>query len=177
MNDDNDLSSTIVAKSDQLNADDLIEPINITITRVDKVSSKDQPVLIHTEGRQPYKPSLTMRRMLIACWGKYKDKWVGETITVYCDPEVMWAGKAQGGIRVSHATGITEPVSKWLAVSRGRKAVFTILPLILEKQITEMQITETDQQWINAVKLDSQALEQIEDPDYRAFIQQQVSGA
>jgi hypothetical protein len=130
MNDDNDLSSTIVAKSDQLNADDLIEPITITITRVDKVNAKDQPVLIHSEGRQPFKPCLTMRRMLIACWGKYKDAWVGQSITVYCDPEVLWAGKAQGGIRVSHATGITEPVSKWLAVTRGRKAVFTILPLV-----------------------------------------------
>lgn len=172
MNDDNDLSSTIVAKSDQLNADDLIEPINITITRVDKVSSKEQPVLIHTEGRQPYKPSLTMRRMLIACWGKYKDKWVGETITVYCDPEVMWAGKAQGGIRVSHATGITEPVSKCLAVTRGRKAVFTILPLILERQITE-----TDQQWIDVVKADAGALNEIENPEYKSFIQQQVNGA
>lgn len=172
MNDDNDLSSTIVAKSDQLNADDLIEPITITITRVDKVSAKDQPVLIHSEGRQPFKPCLTMRRMLIACWGKYKDDWVGQSITVYCDPEVLWAGKAQGGIRVSHATGITEPVSKWLAVTRGRKAVFTILPLILERQITE-----TDQQWIDAVKSDAKAIDQIEDSEYKAFIQQQVSGA
>jgi len=32
MNDDNDLSSTVIAKSDQLNADELIEPITITVT-------------------------------------------------------------------------------------------------------------------------------------------------
>lgn len=173
MNDDNDLSSTVVAKSDQLNADDLIEPINITITRVDKVSAKDQPVLIHTEGRQPYKPSLTMRRMLIACWGKYKDKWVGETITVYCDPEVMWAGKAQGGIRVSHATGIDEPVSKWLTVTRGRKAVFTILPLVLD---APRELTDNDKEWIALIKENPEAISQIENEEHRAFIQKHIAG-
>jgi len=130
MEDDNDLSSTVIAKSDQLNADDLIEPITIMVTRVDKVKSKDQPVLIHSAGRQPFKPCLTMRRMLISAWGKYKDEWVGRSMVVYCDPEVMWAGKAHGGIRVSHVSHITEPVSKMLQVTRGRKSMFTLLPLI-----------------------------------------------
>lgn len=130
MEDDNDLSSTVIAKSDQLNADDLIEPITITVTRVDKTSSKDQPVLIHSAGRQPFKPCLTMRRMLISAWGKYKDEWVGRSMVVFCDPEVMWAGKEHGGIRVSHVSHINEPVSKMLAVTRGRKKLFTLLPLI-----------------------------------------------
>ena len=106
MENDNDLSSTTVAKSDQLNADELIDPITITITRVEKVSAKDQPVHIHADGIQPYKPCLTMRRMLIATWGKYKDVWVGRSLVLYCDPEVMWAGKEQGGVRVSHASHI-----------------------------------------------------------------------
>ena len=132
MNDDNDLSSTIVAKSDQMNADELLEPITITITRVDKVTAKDQPIHIHSEGRQPFKPCLTMRRMLIAAWGKYKDQWVGKSMMVYCDPEVMWAGKAQGGIRISHVSGIDKPISLMLAVTRGRKAMFTLLPLVME---------------------------------------------
>ncbi len=132
MEDDNDLSSTVIAKSDQLNADDLVEQITITVTRVDKVSSKDQPVLIHSEGRQPFKPCLTMRRMLISAWGKYKDEWVGRSMVVFCDPEVMWAGKEHGGIRVSHVSHISEPVSKMLAVTRGRKKLFTLLPLVVE---------------------------------------------
>ncbi len=133
MENDNDLSSTTVAKSDQLNADELIEPITITVTRVDKVSSKDQPVHIHAVGIQPYKPCLTMRRMLIAAWGKYKDEWIGRSLVLYCDPEVMWAGKEQGGVRVSHASHITEPVSRMLAVTRGRKKLFTILPLLIDE--------------------------------------------
>lgn len=170
MNDDNDLSNTVIAKSDQLNADDLIEPITITITKVDKTKSNDQPVNIHSEGRQPYKPCLTMRRMLIAAWGKYKDKWVGQSMMVYCDPEVMWAGKAQGGIRVSHVTGINEPISKMLAITRGRKAVFTLLPMEAP-EAKPVELTETDRQWIQAVKIDSEVLNQIEDPAYRSFIQ------
>jgi len=129
MEDNNDLSSTVIAKSDQLNADELIEPITITVTKVDKVSAKDQPVHIHSVGIQPYKPCLTMRRMLIAAWGKYKDEWVGRSMVLYCDPEVMWAGKEQGGVRVSHVSHISEPVSKMLAVTRGRKKLFTLLPL------------------------------------------------
>lgn len=132
MEDENDLSSTVLAKSDQLNADDLIEPITIMVTRVDKVAAKDQPVHIHSAGRQPFKPCLTMRRMLIAAWGKYKDDWVGRSMVVYCDPEVMWAGKAHGGIRVSHVSHIDGPVSKMLQVTRGRKSMFTLLPLAVE---------------------------------------------
>jgi len=132
MEDDNDLSSTVIAKSDQLNADELIDPIIITVTRVDKVSAKDQPVHIHSNGLQPYKPCLTMRRMLIAAWGKYKDEWVGRSMIVFCDPEVMWAGKEQGGIRVSHVSNIEGPVSKMLAVTRGRKKLFTLLPLEID---------------------------------------------
>jgi len=130
MEDENDLSSTVIAKSDQLNADDLIEPITIKVTRVDKLKSKDQPVHIHSAGRQPFKPCLTMRRMLISAWGKYKDEWVGRSMVVFCDPEVIWAGKEHGGIRVSHVSDINEPVSKMLAVTRGRKKLFTLLPLV-----------------------------------------------
>ncbi len=141
MENDNDLSSTIVAKSDQLNADDLMEPITITVTRVDKVSAKDQPVHIHSDGRQPFKPCLTMRRMLISAWGKYKDEWVGRSMVVYCDPEVMWAGKEQGGIRVSHVSDIAQPVSKMLAVTRGRKKLFTLLPMPAKADHSEIIAT------------------------------------
>ena len=169
MNDDNDLSSTIVAKSDQMNADELIEPITIIITRVDKVASKDQPINIHSAGNQPFKPCLTMRRMLIAAWGKYKDEWIGKSMVLYCDPEVMWAGKAQGGIRISHVSGIDQPISKMLSVTRGRKGMFTLLPLTIVPQLTE-----TDQQWIDLAKADIENLNQIEDPEYRAFIKSKL---
>lgn len=169
MENENDLSSTVVAKSDQLNADELIDPITITITRVDKVAAKDQPVHIHSDGIQPYKPCLTMRRMLIAAWGKYKDAWVGRSMVLYCDPEVMWAGKEQGGVRVSHVSDIDQPVSRMLAVTRGRKKLFTLLPLVATRQITA-----DDQKWIDAVIADPEVLNQINDPEYKAFIESKL---
>lgn len=170
MENENDLSSTVIAKSDQLNADELIDPITIIVTRVDKVSAKDQPVHIHSAGIQPFKPCLTMRRMLIAAWGKYKDQWVGRSMVLYCDPEVMWAGKEQGGVRVSHVSHIDKPVSKMLAVTRGRKKLFTLLPM----EATKPKLTQQDVDWINAVTQDNKLLETIEDPMYRKFIEQQA---
>jgi hypothetical protein len=166
MESENDLSSTVIAKSDQLNADELIDPITITVTRVDKVSAKDQPVHIHSVGIQPFKPCLTMRRMLIAAWGKYKDEWVGRSMVLYCDPEVVWAGKEQGGVRVSHASHIDKPVSKMLAVTRGRKKLFTILPIETEKPVLD----EISKEWISAVKSDPSVIDQIDDLEYKEFI-------
>lgn len=154
MEDDNDLSSTVIAKSDQMNASELIEPITITVTRVDKVKAKDQPVHVHSAGRQPFKPCLTMRRILIAAWGKYKDDWVGRSMTVFCDPEVVWAGKEEGGIRVSHVSHIDAPVSKMLPVNRGRKKLFTLLPLVaadytdLINEYTELDNKGKQEMWM-----------------------------
>ena len=65
-------------------------------------------------------------------WGKYKDEWIGRSMVLYCDDEVMWAGKAEGGLRVSHVSHIDKPISKMLAVSRGRKKLFTLLPLAVD---------------------------------------------
>src|SRR3990167_5307316 len=46
-----DMASTIIPKSDQLNSDDLITgPITITITGVDIRSGQEQPISIHYEG-------------------------------------------------------------------------------------------------------------------------------
>ena len=57
-----DMSRFVEAKSDQLNADDLIgAPRTITITRVTG-SDGDQPVSIHYQGDagKPYKPAMQL---------------------------------------------------------------------------------------------------------------------
>ncbi|WP_420003223.1 hypothetical protein [Arenibacterium sp. LLYu02] len=59
---------TIAAKSDQMNAEDLIGgPRTVFVTGVKVNTSEDQPVWIHFEGDngKPYKPCKTMRRLLI----------------------------------------------------------------------------------------------------------------
>jgi hypothetical protein len=65
------LNATIIPKSDQLNADDLISgPRTIKITAVES-GSAEQPVSIQYHGGtgRPYKPSKSMRRVLVAMWG------------------------------------------------------------------------------------------------------------
>lgn len=127
-----DLMKTIEPKSDQLNFDDFTggETKTITIARV-KVVNTDQPIELHSTeypGR-PFKPGLTMRRVLIGIWGKSAAGWEGRQLTLYGDPDVMFGKQKVGGIRISHASHIDGPKTLMLTVTRGKKAPFTVAPL------------------------------------------------
>jgi hypothetical protein len=126
-----DLSKTIEARSDQLNADDLIGgPRVLHITAV-RLIDGDQPVAINYEGDdgRPYKPCKSMRRVMVSLWGPDGSKWPGNAIEVYRDPAVKFGGAAVGGIRISKATGITKPADVLLTVKRGKRAPYRIEPL------------------------------------------------
>jgi hypothetical protein len=118
-----DVSDTIVAKSDQLNSDDLIGgPITVTITSVKRSSSGDQPVDVHISGgHQPWKPCKTMRRVLVQAWGKDANQWIGKSLTLKRDPTVKWAGEAVGGIRIHAMSHIEKPLDVSLTETRGKK--------------------------------------------------------
>ena len=71
MSDITDLRDTIVPKSDQLNADQLLGgPITIRVTDVRR-GSDDQPIIIayDNDGGRPYKPCKSMRKVLLFAWG------------------------------------------------------------------------------------------------------------
>jgi len=132
MNDVSDLSATIKPKSDQLNADDLLTgPMNVTITDI-KSGPVDQPVHIHIQGQQPYKPCKTMRRVLITAWGANGKEWIGKSMTLFCDPTVKFGGIALGGIRISHLSHINGPLNMMLTATRGRKTQVVVNPLVVE---------------------------------------------
>lgn len=127
-----DLSHTIVAKSDQLNSDDLIGgPATITITAVRVGTSREQPVSIAYEGdeNKPYKPCLTMRRLMVAAWGVDPSGWAGRRMTVFRDPVVRYGGDEVGGIRISHLSHIEKPLRIALTMTRGKKAPYVAHPL------------------------------------------------
>lgn len=130
-----DISDTLLSKSDQLNADDLSQPITIKIERVNKTST-DQPVTIHYEGenKRPFKPCKTVRRILAKAWGRDASQWAGRLMTLYCDPNVKWAGKAVGGIRVSHLSHIDGELEMNLSATRGAKQIHRIKPLAMNTQ-------------------------------------------
>jgi len=126
---DFDFGDTIAPKSDQLNADDLITgQIIVTVTDVSR-GTPDQPISIHIEGRQPYKPCLSMRRVIIAAWGKNGKSWIGERMALCADPEVTWAGAKVGGIRIKRMSGIDKPITLMLTYKRGKRSPFTVQPL------------------------------------------------
>ena len=127
----NDVTQAIQAKSDQLNADDLIGgPITVKITSVSVIAG-EQPISISYDGdnKRPWKPSKTSARCLAAIWGANANQWVGMHCTLYNDPTVTWAGAAVGGVRVSHMEGIDKPRTLQLAKTRGKKQGVTIQPL------------------------------------------------
>ena len=130
-----DLSTTIIPKSDQTNADDLIAgPRTIRVTAV-KSGDAEQPVSIHYEGDdgRPYKPCKSMRRVLVMLWGKDGTQYVGRSMTLYRDPSVRFGKEEVGGIRISHLSHIKAEAALSLTATRGKRAPYTVKPLATEK--------------------------------------------
>ena len=126
-----DITETTAPKSDQQNYEDYIGgPKTVTISEV-KRGSAEQPVEIHLvefPGR-PFKPSKTVRRIIVKAWGPETDVYAGRQMTLYGDPSVKWAGQAVGGIRVSHLSHIDKPIKLMLAESKGKRTSHTVQPL------------------------------------------------
>lgn len=127
------MAAFIEAKSDQLNADDLLDsPRTIVVTGVSaNPDSVEQPVSISYEGdnRKPFKPCKTMRRLIVAVWGADAKTYVGRAMTLYRDPDVQFGGMQVGGIRISHMSHIDREQIVPLMVTRGRKKPFKVEPL------------------------------------------------
>jgi hypothetical protein len=129
-----DMTATIEPKSDQLNADSLPPGVSrtIKITRVEVTPGIDQPCDVHFEGMngKVFRPAKSMRRILVHIWGKDSAAYVGQSMTIYTDPEVMFGGQKVGGIRISHMTGIQKPVTIALTATRANRKPFTVKPLV-----------------------------------------------
>lgn len=124
-----DISHTIIAKSDQLNAGDLAQPIVVEVRSV-RVTRDEQPVVVEIDGdHQPWKPCKGMRRLLAKCWGTNTDTWTGHRVELYNDPNVTWAGERVGGIRVSAISGISSPMRYVMRTSKKGTTSYDVKPL------------------------------------------------
>lgn len=126
-----DFLSTTQAKSDQINAADLLGgPLTCQITDIQLTGSSDQPISIFVDAHpQPWKPSKTSRRVLAACWADSDpSEWVGRWLVLYNDVTVKWAGKAEGGIRCSHMSHISGEKTIMTNETRGKKAAQKVQP-------------------------------------------------
>ncbi len=127
-----DFASTLKARSDQLNADDLVGgPITVQIVGSREGTDIQQPVVLRLSGgHQPWKPCLTMRRLLAIATGSTSTAAVvGRWVTLYRDPEVTFGKNKEGGVRMSHLSGLDRTVTARLAVSKGKKGTFSVAPL------------------------------------------------
>jgi hypothetical protein len=126
-----DLTQSIVPKSDQLNSDDLVTgPVTVTITEV-RAGNAEQPVEVHLAefpGR-PYKPSKSMRRIMVQAWGAEASAYTGRRLTLFRNPEIKFGGATVGGIEISHLSHIPKRLSVSLMVTRGKRKPFTVEPL------------------------------------------------
>lgn len=127
-----DISKTTEPRSDQQNYDDYVGgPKVVTISEVKKGSS-DQPVEVHLvefPGR-PYKPSKSMRRVLVAGWGSDASAYAGRSLKLYGDPTVKFGGQEVGGIKISHMSHLPGQVRINLTVSRGKREPYIVDPLL-----------------------------------------------
>lgn len=165
-----DISQTIEPRSDQQNADDFLSgPRTITITRVAK-GDGEQPVSIFFEGDngKPYKPGKSMRRVMVHLWGKDASQYVGRSMTLYRDNEVVFGGVQVGGIRISHMSHIDKKATMALTTTRAKRKPFTVQvlersqPIAVKRESTKT----TDETERETISLSEEATNRAKnDPD------------
>lgn len=127
-----DIRKSIEAKSDRLNADDLLGgSITIQIEDV-RAGNADNPVAVFYAGcnGKPWYPCKTMRRAMVAAWSDDGKSWIGKSCTLYRDADVIYGGVKVGGIRISHFSDIDADMVLSLSEKRGKKAQYRFKRLI-----------------------------------------------
>ena len=164
------LREAIIAKSDQLNSDDLISgPRTFTIKEVRR-GDAEQPVAIvlaEFPDKRPFKPSKTVLRLLAYAWGEETDDWPENArLTLYRDEKVKWAGQEIGGIRVSHMSHIDKQIKVALAESKGKKSLHRVDPLPADAatsapidEQTVARLAELREEWQGADDARKKAIE------------------
>lgn len=132
----NDMTSVIIPKSDQINADTLLSgPQTFTIKAVHITGGQEQPVTIElVETNLAYRPCKSMSRVLVQGWGPDSKNYIGKGLTLYRDPTVKWAGMEIGGIRISHMSHIDGPQLMMLTATKGSRKPHKVMPLVVAEQ-------------------------------------------
>jgi hypothetical protein len=86
---------------------------------------------VHFDGDdgRPFKPCKSMRRVMVAAWGREAAQYVGRSMTLYRDPKVAFGGMEVGGIRISHMSHIEKRLDLALTVTKAKRAPYRVEPL------------------------------------------------
>lgn len=124
-----DISKALVAKSDCLNASDLTGSPIVAIIQAVRKGDATKPVFIDLEGMagRPWKPSKGMLRVVAHAWGVESDAWVGRSVKLVNNPEVIYGGVPMGGVEVVAMSNIP--------------ADFTIPVRISQKKVKQHRVT------------------------------------
>ena len=134
-----DMSGTIRANSDQLNAVDLMGGGVVVTVKSSVVKNGDKQSLWMEleEDFNTFKPCLSMRRVIMDLWGSETDDHIGKKLVLYCEPSVKWSGKEEGGVRISHASNIDSVRKITLRESKYKTVVWEVQPLKSEQRKQE----------------------------------------
>lgn len=124
-----DIGFALEAKSDQLNAVDIMGAEPVIRIREVRVKSGEQPVSVYFDGdnNRPWKPSKGMLRILAGAWGRDSSQWVGKYAQIYFEPSVLYAGKEVGGIRIRALSDIDpRGLSFALTINRQKREPYHI---------------------------------------------------
>ena len=138
-NNEIDIDAVTASTADQLCGDDLLSGsrdirINAVSSFADDKGKLRATLRYDGDNGKPFIPAKTCARIMVALWGKHTSAWVGKTLTVYRDPEVMFGGAKIGGVRISHASDINETLKIMLATKRGKKDTFIVKPLATQQR-------------------------------------------
>jgi hypothetical protein len=165
-----DLTESIIPRSDQINADDLIAgPITYTIREVIQGVAESPFDFKLVETERAYRPSKTMRRVIVNAWGPEAANYAGRRLTLYREPTIKFGGQTVGGIRISALSHIDKRLEVMLQTTRGKREKFTVDPLpdapapaaSVDPQVAE-RIASLRAEWKSA------------EPNRRAVIQAEV---
>lgn len=132
-----DISFTLEANSDQLNAVDIMAANRIIKVRDVQVRKSDQPVAVYFDGdnNRPWKPSKGMRRILAGAWGQDSKNWIGKQAELFYEPSVIYAGKPVGGIRIKSMSDIDpKGLNFSLTINRQKREPYFV-PLLVVKEV------------------------------------------
>lgn len=155
-----DLSQAFAPNSEQLTYAEVGDQIiTVTVTKVTPRADKPKDPAVHLAEfpGKPLLPGVNVGSVLRKAWGLDGKAWVGQRMTIYGDPDVYFGKEKMGGVRVSHVSGITAPVSVPRR-GKGARGQITVQPL---PDLSPVEVLRAE--WTNA------------DPERRKAIEAEVN--